>query len=85
MTVSAVRPWRTALQRERCLPSSVTGPVLFVAGVTTVGLDLPKSGHWAPAAIIGFVLRFRVPSGDRGTGDRETDVGFDVAVRADVD
>lgn len=27
MTVSAVNPWRTALQRERCLPSWVTGPV----------------------------------------------------------
>ena len=31
MTVSAVRPWRTALQRERCLPSGVVGPVLFDA------------------------------------------------------
>ena len=31
MTVSAVRPWRTALQRERCFPSGVVGPVLFSA------------------------------------------------------
>ena len=31
MTVSAVRPWRTALQRERHLPSGVVGPVLFSA------------------------------------------------------
>ena len=31
MTVSAVRPWRTALQRERRLPSAVVGPVLFSA------------------------------------------------------
>src|SRR6516162_11538299 len=31
MTVSAVRPWRTALQRERSLPSGVLGPVLFSA------------------------------------------------------
>src|SRR3974390_763308 len=31
MTVSAVRPWRTALQRERSLPSSVVGPVLLRA------------------------------------------------------
>src|SRR5450759_2642284 len=31
MTVSAVRPWRTALQRERCLPSDVDGPVLLIA------------------------------------------------------
>jgi len=31
MTVSAVRPWRKALQRERCLPSGVVGPVLFRA------------------------------------------------------
>jgi hypothetical protein len=31
MTVSAVRPWRTALQRERCLPSGVVGPMLFSA------------------------------------------------------
>src|SRR5450756_331367 len=31
MTVSAVRPWRTALQRERRLPSGVVGPVLFSA------------------------------------------------------
>jgi hypothetical protein len=30
-TVSAVRPWRTALQRERCLPSSEIGPVLLRA------------------------------------------------------
>jgi hypothetical protein len=29
MTVSAVRPWRKALQRERRLPSLVVGPVLF--------------------------------------------------------
>ena len=28
MTVSAVRPWRTASQRERRLPSGVVGPVL---------------------------------------------------------
>jgi hypothetical protein len=33
ITVSAVRPWRTALQRERCLPSSVFGPVLFAPTV----------------------------------------------------
>src|SRR3974390_1538533 len=31
MIVSAVRPWRTALQRERSLPSSVVGPVLLRA------------------------------------------------------
>src|SRR5271169_4146476 len=31
MTVSAVRPWRKALQRERSLPSGVVGPVLFSA------------------------------------------------------
>src|ERR1039458_2040673 len=31
MTVSAVRPWRTALQRERSLPSGVVGPVLLSA------------------------------------------------------
>src|SRR5450759_333079 len=31
MTVSAVRPWRTALQRERRLPSGVVGPVLLNA------------------------------------------------------
>ena len=31
ITVSAVRPWRTALQRDTCLPSSVFGPVLFSA------------------------------------------------------
>src|ERR1019366_9801997 len=31
MTVSAVRPWRTALQHERRLPSGVVGPVLFSA------------------------------------------------------
>ena len=31
MTVSAVRPWRTALREERCLPASVLGPVLFWA------------------------------------------------------
>jgi hypothetical protein len=30
-TVSAVSPWRTALQRERCLPSGVVGPVLLPA------------------------------------------------------
>ena len=30
-TVSAIRPWQTALQRKRCLPSSVTGPVLLAA------------------------------------------------------
>src|ERR1035437_6564836 len=31
MTVSAVRSWRRALQRERSLPSGVAGPVLFSA------------------------------------------------------
>jgi hypothetical protein len=31
MTVSAERPWRTALQRERSFPSRVTGPVLLSA------------------------------------------------------
>src|ERR1035437_7383692 len=31
MTVSAVRPWRNALRRERCLPSGVVGPVLLSA------------------------------------------------------
>ena len=40
-TFIAVGPWRTALERERCLPSSVVGPVLFPAN-STVGLDLPK-------------------------------------------
>jgi hypothetical protein len=36
-----------------------------LAGIATVGLDLPKSGHGAPAAIIGFLLRFRGPLGNR--------------------
>jgi hypothetical protein len=64
MTVSAVRPWRTALQRERCLPSSVTGPVLLVAlrRLASICLKvvmecLPQQlasfcyfgGHWAAA------------------------------------
>ena len=31
MTVSAVRPWREALQRECSLPSGVVGPVLLSA------------------------------------------------------
>src|SRR5579862_599081 len=31
MTVSAVRPWRIALPRERSLPSDVMGPVLLPA------------------------------------------------------
>src|SRR5262249_13379212 len=31
MTVSAVRPWRRALQREACFPSSDFGPVLLSA------------------------------------------------------
>src|SRR5262252_2477751 len=31
MTVSAVRPWRTALRRDACLPASVFGPVLLRA------------------------------------------------------
>jgi hypothetical protein len=29
ITVSAVSPWRTALQREACFPASVLGPVLL--------------------------------------------------------
>src|SRR5215471_16648914 len=28
MTVSAVRPWRSALRRDFCFPASVFGPVL---------------------------------------------------------
>src|SRR5271166_5554867 len=31
MTVSAVSPWRTALQGDACLPASVFGPVLLSA------------------------------------------------------
>src|SRR5450759_5857885 len=31
MTVSAVRPWRNALLRERSLPSGVVGPALLSA------------------------------------------------------
>src|SRR5262249_24940470 len=31
MTVSAVSPWRTALQRDTCFPVSVFGPVLLNA------------------------------------------------------
>jgi hypothetical protein len=31
MTVSQVRPWRKAFQRERSLPSGVIGPVLLSA------------------------------------------------------
>src|SRR6516165_4696020 len=31
ITVSAVRPWRTALQRDECFPASVLGPVLLRA------------------------------------------------------
>ena len=31
MTVSAVRPWRTALGSERRFPASVFGPVLLSA------------------------------------------------------
>src|SRR5215468_593606 len=30
-TVSAVSPWRTALQRDTCFPASVFGPVLLSA------------------------------------------------------
>src|SRR6516225_246392 len=31
ITVSAVSPWRTALQRDTCFPASVLGPVLLSA------------------------------------------------------
>src|ERR1700720_3372077 len=31
MTVLAVSPWRTALQRDACLPACVFGPVLLSA------------------------------------------------------
>ena len=39
MTVSAVRPWRTALQRERSLPSGRRWPGAFER-VAAVGFDL---------------------------------------------
>src|SRR5262249_44344597 len=53
MTVSAVSPWRTALRREACLPTSVRGPVLLSAL-----RDWPRTAAMTslrPAWQIGFV------------------------------
>jgi hypothetical protein len=44
MTVSAVRPWRTALQREICLPASVLGAGAL-ARIAAIGVDLAIRGH----------------------------------------
>src|SRR4029077_17245768 len=62
MTVSAVRPWRTALQRERRLPSSVTGPVLLRA-LRRLASICRKLVIEHRSAINGFVLVFRGPMG----------------------
>ena len=55
MTVSAVRPWRTALQRERCLPSGVVGPVLLSALRRLASICLRELIEDA-IGTIGFVL-----------------------------
>src|SRR3974377_386697 len=55
MTVSTVRPWRTALQRERSLPSSVVGPVLFRALRRLASICLRELMGYSTHKI-GFVL-----------------------------
>src|ERR1019366_8046237 len=87
MTVSAVRPWRTALQRERCLPSSVTGPVLLRALRRLASICLkvvierqPQKlasfcdfgGHWvAVQRMSGPTPLLAAPSTNRGSGVRQ--------------
>src|SRR3974377_1048395 len=55
MTVSTVRPWRTALQRERSLPSSVVGPVLLRALRRLASICLRELMGYSTHKI-GFVL-----------------------------
>src|SRR5262249_55564882 len=53
MTVSAVRPWRSALRRDACFPGSVFGPVLRSA--------LPRLASICRYEVMGFLpnwLRF---------------------------
>ena len=54
MTVSAVSPWRTALQRECCLPSSVIGPVLFCALRRLASICLKEVIKHAPQQLALF-------------------------------
>src|SRR3974390_3312089 len=68
MIVSAVRPWLNALQRERSLPSSVVGPVLWRALRRLASIRLNELMRYSTHKI-GFVLlvastlqsRFGVP------------------------
>src|SRR3974377_93196 len=55
MTVSTVRPWRPALQRERSLPSSVVGPVLLRALRRLASICLSELMGYSTHKI-GFVL-----------------------------
>src|SRR5262249_180787 len=55
MTVSAVRPWRSALRRDACFPGSVFGPVLRSA--------LPRLASIRRYEVMGFLpnwLRFGI-------------------------
>ena len=59
MTVSAVRPWRTALPRERSLPSTLR---CYLPGaferVAAIGRDLSEGAHEEPEGAIGFISSF---------------------------
>jgi hypothetical protein len=65
MTVSAVKPWRTAFRRDRSLPSGVIGPVLFCAlrRLASICLNEVVKHHLQELASFWCAPKARVTSG----------------------
>src|SRR5262249_60321010 len=60
MTVSALSPWRTALQRDACFPAFVFGPVLLsalrrLASICLYEVMENRSSNW-----VRFVILIRL-------------------------
>src|SRR2546423_14171158 len=74
---------RDSSLREEKIPEMVrcsgSRPILAFPSMSrpdgTRGVDLPKRGHCAPAALMGFVLRFRTVFGQLGNGSWVRAVG----------
>jgi hypothetical protein len=68
---SAITPasdawWFSASSTQMTVSADRSGAFHSIHSIATVGLNLPERGHWDPATIIGFVLRFRGPLGSGG-------------------
>src|SRR5215471_15464263 len=60
MTVSAVSPWRTALQRDTCFPASVFGPELLSALRRFASICLYEVMENRPPNWVRFVILIRL-------------------------